>query len=83
MQADLVFIVAVIAVVALIAAWEIFCLNDLARAERVRFLPRWLWAVLCLAQIPLGGIAYLLIGRVWKRSQGSGANPPARPTVSR
>jgi hypothetical protein len=72
MLADLAFVGVVIAAVALIAVWEIFCLHDLARAERVRFLPRWLWAVACLAQIPLGGIAYLVFGRVWKRS------PPAQ-----
>ena len=67
MLADSVFIVAVVAAVALIAAWEIFCLSDLARAERVRVLPKWAWAVACLAQIPAGGILYLLIGRVWRR----------------
>jgi hypothetical protein len=34
-------------------------------AERVRFLPRWAWAVACLIVIPLGGVLYLLVGRVW------------------
>ena len=63
MLADLVIVVAVM----LLAGWEIFCLNDLARAGRVRFLPRWAWAVACLIQIPLGGILYLLIGRAWQR----------------
>jgi hypothetical protein len=51
----------------LIAGWELFCLGDLARADRVRFMPRWAWAVACLIQIPLGGVLYLLIGRVWTR----------------
>ena len=71
MLADFVFIVGAFALLALLAAWVIFFLNDLTYAERVRFLPRWLWAVLCLITIPLGGIAYLLIGRVWKRSRAS------------
>ena len=71
MLADLVFIVGAIALLALLAAWEIFLLNDLTYAERVRFLPRWLWATVCLITIPLGGIAYLLIGRDWKRSTAS------------
>jgi hypothetical protein len=75
MLADLVFVVSAFAVLALLAAWVIFFLNDLTYAERVRFLPRWLWAVLCLITIPLGGIAYLLIGRVWRRRATS--NPPA------
>ena len=25
-----------------------FCLIDLARAEKVRYLPKWVWAILCL-----------------------------------
>ena len=71
MLADLVFVAGAVALLALLAAWVIFFLNDLTYAERVRFLPRWLWAILCLITIPLGGIAYLLIGRVWKRSRAS------------
>jgi hypothetical protein len=67
MLADLVLILGAILAVGLVAGWEIFCLTDLARAERVRFLPRWVWAVACLVQIPFGGILYLLIGRVWQR----------------
>ena len=43
----------VIVAVALVAGWEVFCLADLARADRVRFLPRWAWAVACLIQIPI------------------------------
>ena len=67
MLADLAFVLGAILLLGLLAAWEIFCLNDLAKAERVRFLPRWAWAVACLITIPLGGILYLLIGRVWHR----------------
>ncbi len=52
---------------ALVVGWEVFCLADLVRADKVRILPRWAWAVACLIQIPLGGILYLLLGRVWRR----------------
>ena len=52
---------------ALVVGWEFFCLADLARADKVRFLPKWAWAVACLIQIPLGGVLYLLLGRVWTR----------------
>jgi hypothetical protein len=41
-----------------------FCLITLVRADEVRFLPKWGWAIVCLAQIPLGGLIYLSIGRV-------------------
>ena len=53
---------------ALLAGWEILCLSQVAAAERVRFLPRWVWGVACLISVPLGGVLYLLIGRVWRVS---------------
>jgi hypothetical protein len=42
----------------------VFCLVDLARAQEVRYLPRWVWAIICLASVPLGGIIYLVVGKV-------------------
>ncbi len=39
-----------------------FCLFDLTRS-RVRYLPKWAWAVICVVSVPLGGLVYLLIGR--------------------
>lgn len=52
-----------IAVVALGAAFDACCLVDIARARQVRHLPKWAWALICLAQTPSGGIAYLCAGR--------------------
>jgi hypothetical protein len=46
------------------ASFAVFCLADLARADAVRYLPKWAWALICVAQIPSGGIAYLSVGRV-------------------
>jgi hypothetical protein len=43
------------------------CLVDLARAKDVRYLPKWVWALLCLGiglTIPFGGIVYLVFGKV-------------------
>ncbi|MDJ0664160.1 MAG: PLDc N-terminal domain-containing protein [Acidimicrobiia bacterium] len=40
----------------------IWCFVDISRNE-VRYLPKWLWAIICVISIPLGGIVYLLIGR--------------------
>jgi hypothetical protein len=48
-----------------------FCWYDLSRSRsRVRYLPRWVWAVLCLVSIPLGGIVYLVLGRDGEDSRG-------------
>jgi hypothetical protein len=47
------------------AGFVVFCLVDLARARQVRYLPKWAWALVCLVSVPLGGIIYLSVGRVW------------------
>ena len=44
--------------------FDAFCLVDIARAAEVRYLRKWTWAIICLVQIPLGGILYLSIGRI-------------------
>jgi hypothetical protein len=53
--------------VALAIVFDGFCLRDIARAEQVRYLPKWAWVLLCLAQAPGGGIAYLSLGHVGRR----------------
>ncbi len=40
-----------------------FCLLDLKRTERVRWLPKWGWAILCVMSIPLGGLLYLTLAK--------------------
>jgi hypothetical protein len=57
------FVLVVVLAVGLAVAWEVFCLHDLVRADRVRYLPKWGWAIVCLFSIPLGGIIYLIVGR--------------------
>ncbi len=44
--------------------FDAFCLADIARAPRVRYLPKWAWVLICLVQCPLGGIMYLSIGHI-------------------
>ena len=44
-------------------AFLAYCLVDLVRAPSVRFLPKWVWALICLLSVPLGGIVYLVVGR--------------------
>lgn len=53
---------ALLPIVVLGAAFVVYCWVDIART-RVRYLPKWLWAVICLISIPLGGILYLVVGR--------------------
>ncbi len=40
-----------------------YCLYDIYRAPAVRHLPKWGWALICLVSIPLGPLAYLMLGR--------------------
>jgi Phospholipase_D-nuclease N-terminal len=44
-------------------AFVIFCLFDVFRRPQVKYLPRWVWAIICCISIPLGGIIYLIVGR--------------------
>jgi hypothetical protein len=44
--------------------FDVFCLADIARASEVRYLSKWQWVLICLIQVPLGGIAYLCLGRI-------------------
>jgi Phospholipase_D-nuclease N-terminal len=49
-------------VLVLLLAFVAWCWVDISRNE-VRYLPKWLWAIICAISIPLGGIVYLLVGR--------------------
>jgi hypothetical protein len=53
---------AILPLVVLAAAFVAYCLYDLARSP-VRYLPKWVWALVCLVSVPVGGILYLTIGR--------------------
>ena len=56
-------VAALVPLALLAVAFEVFCLVDVFHAEKVRYLPRWAWALICLISIPLGGIIYLVAGR--------------------
>ena len=53
----------VILLVVVLVGFVVYCWVDLARAKQVRYLPKWLWAIVCLISIPLGGILYLVFGK--------------------
>ena len=59
---DSVTLAALVPVVVLAVAFEAYCLHDLVHAK-VRYLPKWAWALICLCSVPVGGIVYLLSGR--------------------
>jgi Phospholipase_D-nuclease N-terminal len=54
----------VIVILVLAAIFVGFCLFDLVRQPTVKHLPRWLWAVITIVSVPLGGILYLTLGRM-------------------
>jgi ABC-2 type transport system ATP-binding protein len=60
-----------------------YCLVDIAR-HPVRTMPKWVWALLTLMSVPLGGILYLVLGRHRQPVAGDRPPPPSapeRPTV--
>lgn len=57
-------VLTVVVTLGLAVVFDAFCLVDIVRASQVRYLPKWAWALICLAQAPLGGIVYLSVGRV-------------------
>ncbi len=55
-------IAAIAPLIVLVLAFVVYCWIDISRSE-VRHLPKWLWRLIVVLSIPLGGIVYLLIGR--------------------
>ncbi len=50
-------------VLAAVVVFDAFCLVGLARAGKVRYLPKWGWVLVICVWGPWGGLAYLIIGR--------------------
>jgi hypothetical protein len=65
---------AVVPLLVLILALDVYCLIDLARAKSVRHMPKLVWAiVILLVSAPIGALVYLFIGR--ERGQNSDRGP--------
>jgi hypothetical protein len=62
---------ALVPVLVLLAAFDVYCLVDLVRARSVRRLPKIVWAlIILLVEAPIGGLLYLFLGR----DRNGGAN---------
>jgi Phospholipase_D-nuclease N-terminal len=56
--------IALLPVVALAIAFDVYCLVDLIRSKSVRHLPKWAWGlIIVLVSAPWGGLIYLFVGR--------------------
>ena len=55
----------------------VYCLWDVSRSQ-VRYLPKWAWVLICLAQTPGGGIVYLCVGRIG-RARSASPSPARQP----
>jgi Phospholipase_D-nuclease N-terminal len=65
--------IAALAPILLIAiAFIGYCLVDIARQPRTRYLPKPVWMVLSVVSVPLGGILYLLFGHSFRAVDRSG-----------
>jgi hypothetical protein len=64
---------ALLPIVVLALAFDVYCLVDVIRAPSVRHLPKAVWAIIIvLISAPWGGLLYLFLGR----DRGRGASAP-------
>ncbi len=56
-----VLIAGLVVLIALGVAFAVFCLVVLARADRVRYLPKWAWALI-ICSSSLGALVFLRFG---------------------
>ena len=66
-----VVLIAIVLGVLLLVAFDVFCLVHLAATDRVRFLPKLVWAVAIVCVSPFGGLIYLLSQHQPKAIAGS------------
>jgi hypothetical protein len=56
-------IAALAPLIVLAVVWVGYCWWDLRRSD-VQYMPKWGWALVIALSVPIGGIVYLLIGRM-------------------
>ncbi|WP_034262718.1 PLDc N-terminal domain-containing protein [Actinospica robiniae] len=63
-QSSSTLLAALIPVLVIIAAFDIYCLIDVVRSRSVLHLPKIVWALLILfVGSPISGVVYLFVGR--------------------
>jgi hypothetical protein len=53
-----------IPVVILVVIYVAFFVYDILTRSHTKYLPKWLWMIICFISIPLGGIIYYFVGHV-------------------
>jgi hypothetical protein len=56
-------LISVVALIVMAGVFDVYCLRDLAQAEVVLYFPPQTWVFIICLSTPLGGIAYLMLGR--------------------
>ena len=80
---------ALVPLLVLVVALDVYCLIDLARAKSVRNVPKWVWVLVILfISAPIGALVYLFIGRdrgqeVRPRCRGSRSVAAGMPGLTR
>jgi len=71
---------ALVPLLVLVVALDVYCLVDLARAKSVRYLPKIVWAIVILfVSAPIGALIYLFAGRDRDRDRAPGPPHPDSP----
>ena len=55
--------VPILALAVVAAVFVVYCWVDLVRADLVRGLPKWAWAIICVVSILIDGTIYLAVER--------------------
>lgn len=53
----------IIPIALIVTLYICFCWYDIFKSSRTRHLSKWIWALICILSMPLGGILYFFMGR--------------------
>lgn len=54
----------IIPIVLIVIIYICFCWYDIFKSARTKYLSKWIWALICILSMPLGGILYFFMGRI-------------------